>query len=333
MIQEIRQLALSEIETANTLSEIELLKVKYLGRRGKLTEILSKIKDLPPDKKVKIGKEANQLKAELEAIFEGKEKELNISAAAKKEWIDVSHPGKKLPRGHLHPRTIVLRKVEEIFQSIGFSVVEGPELETDFYNFEALNIPKDHPARDMQDTFYINEENVLRTHTSPVQVRYMQQRRPPLRIIVPGRAFRREATDASHDFQFHQIEGLMVDKDISVANLKYVILDFFNRFFGRKVNIRLRPSFFPFTEPSFEIDMVCIVCGGKGCSVCSRTGWLEMAGAGMVHPFVFKSAGYRPGEWQGFAFGLGLERIVMMKYKITDIRLFSSGDLKFLKQF
>ncbi|TSC52955.1 MAG: hypothetical protein LiPW39_489 [Parcubacteria group bacterium LiPW_39] len=206
-------------------------------------------------------------------------------------------------------------------------------METDYYNFQALNFPKDHPARDMQDTFKINEDFLLRAHTSPMQVRYMEKNNPPLRIIVPGRVFRRDATDASHDCQFYQVEGLMVDKHISAANFKAIIEEFFKRFYSQDVKIRLRPSFFPFTEPSFEVDMSCSVCGGKGCKVCGHSGWLEMAGAGMVHPFVFKSAGYGPYEWQGFAFGFGLDRLVMMKYKINDIRLLNFGHLRFLKQF
>ncbi|MBI4709478.1 MAG: phenylalanine--tRNA ligase subunit alpha [Candidatus Portnoybacteria bacterium] len=333
MLKQLKEAVLKEIEAAKNINSLEDLRIRYFGRKGKITEVLRKLKDLSQEERINIGASANQLKQELELILEQKKKDLGASFEAAREWIDISAPGHKLPRGHLHPRTQVLRKIEEIFQSLGFSVVWGPELETDFYNFEALNVPKDHPARDMQDTFYVDEQMLLRTQTSPMQVRYMEKHEPPLRIIVPGKVFRRDATDASHDCQFYQIEGLMVDKEISVANFKAVIQEFFKRFYGQDTKIRLRPSFFPFTEPSFEVDMVCAVCGGHGCRVCGQTGWLEMMGAGMVHPFVFKSAGYISGQWQGFAFGMGLDRLVMMKYRINDIRLLNSGDLRFLKQF
>jgi phenylalanyl-tRNA synthetase alpha chain len=332
-IKEIRDSALREILGAKNIEELESFRIKYFGRKGKVSEVLSQLKNLAGEERISLGKSANELKKEIEAIIEKKKKELTQSFEAMKEWIDVSAPGHKLAKGHLHPRTLVLRRVEEIFQSLGFSVVEGPELETDYYNFEALNVPKDHPARDMQATLYVSEETLLRTQTSPMQVRYMEKNNPPLRIIVPGKVFRRDATDATHDSQFFQVEGLMVDKEISVANFKAVMGEFFKRFYGKEVKIRLRPSYFPFTEPSFEVDMSCAVCGGKSCRVCGQSGWLEMAGAGMVHQNVFKFAGYVPGEWQGFAFGIGLDRMAMMKYKISDIRLLNSGDLRFLKQF
>jgi len=228
----------------------------------------------------------------------------------------------------------VRRKVEEIFQSMGFSLVEGPEIENEWYNFDALNIPKDHPARDLWDTFWLKEDKLLlRTHTTPVDVRYLEKNNPPLRIIIPGRIFRHEATDASHEINFYQIDGLMIDKDISIADFKGIIKKFFILFFNKEISIRLRPSFFPFTEPSFEVDVLCVNCKGKGCSVCSQTGWVEMMGAGMIHPNVLKNAKLNPKFWQGFAFGMGLDRLTMMKFKITDIRLFYSGDLRFLKQF
>ncbi|MFH0852039.1 MAG: phenylalanine--tRNA ligase subunit alpha [bacterium] len=332
-LKELRDAALKEVLGVKNLEELEKLEIKYLGRKGELTEILRGLKDMAEAERQKVGKFANQLKHELDGMIEKKRKELGKSLEAAKEWIDITAPGKKLPAGHLHPRTQVMRQVEEIFQSLGFSVIDSREMETDYYNFQALNFPKDHPARDMQDTFEIGDEMLLRAHTSPMQVRYMEKHNPPLRIIVPGRVFRRDATDASHDWQFYQVEGLMVDKHISVANFKAVMLEFFKRLYGQEVKIRLRPSYFPFTEPSFEVDMSCAVCGGKGCRVCGQTGWLEMAGAGMVHPFVFRSAGYSPYEWQGFAFGLGLDRLVMMKYKINDIRLLNFGDMRFLKQF
>ncbi|HHE67595.1 MAG TPA: phenylalanine--tRNA ligase subunit alpha [Candidatus Parcubacteria bacterium] len=250
-----------------------------------------------------------------------------------KDFFDISVPGKKPFLGHLHPLTQVRRKIEEIFQTMGFSVAEGPEVESEWYNFDALNIPKDHPARDLWDTFYLKNGLLLRTHTSPVQIRYMEKRQPPIKIIAPGRVFRHEATDASHEINFYQVEGLMVDKEVSAANFKAITEEFLNRFFEKEVKVRMRPSYFPFTEPSFEVDIGCINCFGKGCSVCQQTGWLEVIGAGMVHPYVLKNAGLNPRRWQGFAFGAGLERLAMLKYKISDIRLFYSGNLRFLGQF
>lgn len=256
-----------------------------------------------------------------------------LKIETKGDKIDVTVPGEKVAVGHLHPLTSVKRKIEEIFQAMGFGIVDGPEIETEWYNFDALNIPKDHPARDLWDTFYLKNGGLLRTHTSPVQIRYMEKHNPPFRIIVPGRIFRHEATDASHEINFYQVEGLMVGKEVSASNFKAIVQEFLSRFFGKRVTIRLRPSFFPFTEPSFEVDMKCLVCQGKGCSVCSCSGWLELIGAGMVHPNVLKAGGINPKNWQGFAFGLGMDRLAMMKYKIDDIRLFYSGDLRFLQQF
>jgi len=256
-----------------------------------------------------------------------------LKIQTKGDKIDVTVPGERHEVGHLHPLTLVKRKIEETFQAMGFSVIEGPEVENEWYNFDALNIPKDHPARDLWDTFYLKNGLLLRTHTSPVQIRYMEKNNPPFRIIVPGRIFRHEATDASHETNFYQIEGLMVGKDISAANFKAIIQEFLSRFFGKPVKTRLRPSFFPFTEPSFEVDISCLICKGKGCSACSRTGWIELIGAGMVHPNVLKAAGINSKNWPGFAFGMGMDRLAMMKYKIDDIRLFYSGDLRFLQQF
>ncbi len=325
-----------EINSAHDLKELDEVFKKYLGKRGELTHILRSLKNLPPAQRKKQGKEANDIKNHLRVQFDKKVREVQERIkreAEEKEWIDVTAPGKKISVGHLHPLTLVRRKVEEIFQAMGFTVVEGPEMETEWYNFDALNIPKDHPARDLWDTFYLKNGKLLRTHTSPVQIRYMEKNNPPLRIIVPGRIFRHEATDASHEINFYQVEGLMVGKDVSASNFKAIIQEFFYRFFGKPVEIRMRPSFFPFTEPSFEVDMTCLNCGGKGCSACSRTGWMEMMGAGMVHPNVLKNSGLNPKNWQGFAFGMGLDRLAMMKYKINDIRLFYSSDLRFLQQF
>jgi len=336
--------AKKEIQEAQDLKELNDVFNKYLGRRGELTQILGSLEKLPKEKRMKIGKSANELKNLLKIKFNQKAEEIKEKIkrkAEEKEWIDITAPGKKPILGHLHPLTLVKRKAEEIFQSMGFTVVEGPEIETEWYNFDALNIPKDHPARDVLSlgkTLYLKEEGLMRSHTSSVQVRYMEKNQPPLRIIVPGRVFRHEATDASHEINFYHIEGLMVGKDVSAANFKVIIEEFFKMFFEKEVKIRMRPSYFPFVEPGFEIDITCLTCGGKGCSACSQTGWMEIIGAGMVHPNVFKNAGWVVGGWrakfwQGFAFGMGLDRLAMMKYKINDIRLFYSGDLRFLNQF
>ena len=335
-LKTLRNQAKKEIEKAKDLKELNEIFKKYLGKRGQLTQILRSLEKLPKTKKVKIGQEANQLKDFLKIQFDQKAREIKeriAKSAAEKEWIDITAPGKKPVIGSLHPLTLVKRKAEDIFQAMGFTVVEGPEMENEWYNFDALNIPKDHPARDLWDTFFLKNGFLLRTHTSPVQVRYMEKNNPPLRIIVPGNVYRHEATDVSHEFQVFQIEGLMVDKEISVANLKAIVGEFFRRFFEKDVQFRLRPDFFPFVEPGFDISITCLICGGKGCPVCKKTGWLEMAGAGMVHPNVFKNSKLIPKDWQGWAFGFGLERLAMLKYKINDIRLFRSGDLRFLQQF
>ncbi|MDI6591837.1 MAG: phenylalanine--tRNA ligase subunit alpha [Patescibacteria group bacterium] len=332
----IKNRAQKEIEKTSDLKELNDIFKKYLGKRGELTQILRSLEKLPKQKRIKIGKEANQVKNLLRIKFDQKALELKEKVkrqAEEKEWIDITAPGKKPIIGHLHPLTLVKRKVEEIFQGMGFTVVEGPEIETGWYNFDALNIPKEHPARDIWDTFYLKNNLLLRTHTTPVDVRYMEKNNPPLRIITVGRVFRHEATDASHEVNFYQLDGLMVGKDISVANFKAIIQEFFQRFFEKPIEIRMRPSYFPFTEPSFEVDMTCLNCNGKGCSACQRTGWMEMLGAGMVHPNVFKNSGLNPKNWQGWAFGMGMDRLAMMNYKINDIRLFYSGDLRFLNQF
>jgi len=325
-----------EINSACDLQSLNEVSNKYSGKKGKLTLVLKSLASLPKAKRAKVGAEVNDIKRFLNSLLDLKARELKErleKEAEEKEWIDISAPGNKPLAGHLHPLTQTRRKVNEIFQSMGFSVVEGPEMENEWYNFDALNIPKDHPARDLWDTFYLENGLLLRTHTSPNQVRYMEKNQPPLRIIVPGVVYRHEATDASHESNFYQLEGLMVDKTVSVANFKAIIGEFFQRFFGKNVNIRLIPSYFPFVEPGFQVDMSCLNCGGKGCPSCSYSGWLEMMGAGMVHPKVLKSAGLVPKGLQGFAFGMGLDRLMMMKYKVNDIRLSYSGDLRFLKQF
>lgn len=328
-----------EFQKARHLKELDEVFNRYLGKKGKLTLVLKFLEKLPKVKRAEIGREANKLKDFLKMKFDQRAEEIKEKIRKEmeaKEWIDITAPGKKPILGHLHPLTQARRKVEEIFQAMGFSVVEGPEIENEWYNFDVLNIPPDHPARDLWDTFWLKEGKkrlLLRTHTSPVQVRYMEKNNPPLRIIVPGRVFRHEATDASHEINFYHIEGLMVGKDVSAANFKAIIEEFFKRFFEKPVEIRIRPSYFPFVEPGFEVDTTCLNCGGKGCTLCQKTGWMEMMGAGMVHPAVFKNSGLNPKDWQGFAFGIGMDRLAMMKYKINDIRLFYSGDLRFLEQF
>lgn len=336
----IKKQAEKDIWKSRDLKELNDVLKEYLGKKGKITGVLRSLKNLPKKSRAKIGKEANELKVFFEGQFDKKSKELKDGlhkVVREKEWIDVTVPGKKIPLGHLHPLTLARREVENIFQSMGFSVADGPEVETEWYNFDALNIPKDHPARDQWDTFWVKTKNdsklLLRTHTSPVQIRFMEKNKPPIRIIIPGNVFRHEATDASHEFQLFQIEGLMVDKEISAANFKAIIGEFFKKYFKKDVKIRLRPDFFPFTEPSFDVSISCLVCGGIGCPVCKNGGWVELAGAGMVHPNVLKNSGLKEEGWQGWAFGFGLERLTMMKHKINDIRLFRSGDLRFLNQF
>jgi phenylalanyl-tRNA synthetase alpha chain len=335
-LKSLKNKAENEIKTARDLKELNEIFKKYLGKKGQLTQVLRSLEKLPEVKRVRIGQEANRLKNSLKIKFDQKAQNLKEKArkeAEEKEWVDITAPGKKPVLGHLHPLTQVKRKTEEIFQAMGFSVVVGPEIETEWYNFDALNIPKEHPARDLWDTFYLKNGFLLRTHTTPVDVRNMEKNQPPVRIIIPGRIFRHEATDASHETNFYQVDGLMVGKDISVANFKATIQEFFRRFFEKPVEIRMRPGYFPFTEPSFEVDMTCLNCNGRGCPACSQSGWMEMIGAGMLHPAVFKNSGLNPRNWQGWAFGMGLDRLAMMKYRINDIRLFYSGDLRFLNQF
>lgn len=349
-LKRIEKTAKEWIQKVDSEKELEAIRVEYLGReRGALTAILRSLKDLPTSDRITIGGVANRLRGEIEELIEDRHIALRRKGSESRlseERLDVTRPGASWPRGHLHPLTHVLKRAEDIFLRMGFTVAEGPEIETEHYNFDALNIPADHPARDMWDTFWLKPEKfksqntnskterlLLRTHTSPVQIRYMETHEPPVRIISPGIVYRYEATDASHDIEFWQIEGLLVDENISVGHLKGVLERFFSELFGGKIETRLRPSYFPFVEPGFEIDISCTQCRGKGCSVCSQTGWLEMLGAGMVHPQVLKNVGYNPKKVQGFAFGMGLDRLVMMKYKIPDIRLMRSGDLRFLNQF
>ena len=333
-LQQAAGLALEEITAARSKELLEQARVKFLGRKGLITLALRSLGSLPAEIRPQFGQEANRLKKLLEAHLEAglerlKKAALQLEAAA---GLDVTLPGRRLDLGRLHPITLITREICDIFVRMGFQVVEGPEIETDYYNFEALNIPKDHPARDMQDTFYISDNIVLRTHTSPLQVRVMEQQQPPVRIIAPGKTFRRDS-DLTHTPMFHQVEGLLVDKDISFADLKGVLTAFVHAMFGPEVSLRFRPSFFPFTEPSAEVDIQCVICRGAGCRVCSQTGWLEILGSGMVDPEVFGFVNYDPEVYTGFAFGMGIERIAMLKYGIDDLRLFFDNDLRFLKQF
>ena len=324
--------SLSQVSTEKELSEI---RVRVLGRKGSLTQLLKRLGTLPETERREIGKRANQVKEDLEKRIEEtllQIQERERREALRREKIDVTLPGRRIPVGKRHPLTQTLDEIIDIFSRLGFEVVEGPEVELDYYNFEALNIPQGHPAREMQATFFISDDVVLRTHTSPVQVRTMEKKRPPVRVICPGAVYRCDS-DPTHSPMFHQVEGLLVDRGITFADLKGVLTVFVHQMFSKETRLRFRPSFFPFTEPSAEIDIECFICGGKGCGVCSHTGWLEILGSGMVDPAVYKFVNYDPEEVTGFAFGMGIERIAMLKFGINDIRLFFTNDLRFLKQF
>ncbi len=313
--------------------ELRQLRTDFLGKKGLVTQVMKDMRELSSEQKREVGRHVNELKNWIEnEIKEKTEKLKGSSTEGTDRTLDITLPGRKEARGSLHPITHVMDELIAIFMSLGFQVAEGPEVESDYYNFEALNIPKDHPARDMQDTFYIGGEKVLRTHTSPVQIHVMEKQQPPLRIIAPGKVYRCDS-DISHTPMFHQIEGLMVDENVTFSDLKGVMNIFVHQIFGEKTKVRFRPSFFPFTCPSAEVDIQCVMCSGKGCRVCSQTGWLEILGAGMVDPAVFGTVDYDPEKWTGFAFGMGIERIAMLKYGINDIRLFFENDLRFLQQF
>jgi phenylalanyl-tRNA synthetase alpha chain len=324
--------SLSQSKMENEVSDV---RVGVLGRKGSLTQLLKSLGALPEAERKELGKRANQVKAALEAEIEKaliRVRETERKGSLRKERIDITLPGRPTPLGKRHPITQILDEVVEIFSRLGFDVVEGPEVELDYYNFEALNIPRGHPAREMQATFFISDEVVLRTHTSPVQIRTMEKQKPPVRVICPGAVYRCDS-DPTHSPMFHQVEGLLVDRGVTFADLKGVLTVFIHQMFGERINLRFRPSFFPFTEPSAEVDIQCVICGGKGCGVCSNTGWLEILGSGMVDPAVYRFVHYDPEEVTGFAFGMGLERIAMLKFGINDIRLFFTNDLRFLKQF
>ena len=325
----------SRIRSASAPEPLKQLRIDFLGKKGCVQALMKELRQATPEEKRQRGKLINNFKQYVENQLKDKEEELGKSPKrrpSKSETFDTTLPGRREISGTLHPITQVMEEIKSIFLGLGFQVEEGPEIETDYYNFEALNIPKDHPARDMQDTFYVEGEAVLRTHTSPVQIHVMEDREPPLRIIAPGKVYRCDS-DVSHTPMFHQIEGLMVDENVSFSTLKGIMSIFLQEVFGEDTKVRFRPSFFPFTCPSAEVDIQCVICGGKGCRVCSQTGWVEILGAGMVDPAVFKFVNYDSEKWTGFAFGLGIERIAMLKYGINDIRLFFENDLRFLKQF
>ncbi len=334
-LQQLQEEALSALQQAEDLKSLQDVRVQVLGKKGSLTEIMKGMRDLTAEERPTIGSLVNILKTLFEDSFVARQSELqqqDIAAKLANEKIDVTLPGRRTRSGSLHPVTLVTDEVIEIFSRLGFAVAEGPEIEQDFYNFEALNIPKDHPARDMQDTFYISDDRVLRTHTSPVQIRTMLKHKPPIRIIAPGTVYRRDS-DITHSPMFHQVEGFLVDDRVTFGDLKGILTHFLNEFFGEGHGVRFRPSFFPFTEPSAEVDIECVICGGDGCRVCGKTGWLEILGCGMIDPEVFNSVNYDSEKYSGFAFGMGLERMAMLKYGVNDLRLFFENDLRFLKQF
>ncbi|MDO5349890.1 MAG: phenylalanine--tRNA ligase subunit alpha [Lachnospiraceae bacterium] len=335
-LERIKAEALAKIEASDALEKLNDIRVAYLGKKGELTSVLKSMKEVAPEDRPKVGQMVNDARALIEEKLEATKKELARKAREeqmKKEVIDVTLPAKKSNVGHSHPNTIALEEVERIFVGMGYEVVEGPEVEYDLYNFEKLNIPANHPAKDEQDTFYINKDIVLRTQTSPVQARVMEKGKLPIRMIAPGRVFRSDEVDATHSPSFHQIEGLVVDKNITFADLKGTLAEFAKELFGEDTKVKFRPHHFPFTEPSAEVDVTCFKCGGKGCRFCKGSGWIEILGCGMVHPHVFEMCGIDPEEYTGFAFGVGLERIALLKYEIDDMRLLYENDERFLKQF
>ncbi len=336
VISELRVNTLAALEGAGTLDALEAIRVEALGRKGKLAEVSKTFGKLTPDERKSLGVLLNAVKQELESSLDARKTALEsvaLDARLAAEWFDLTTPAPGIRPGHLHPVTQVQREIEDLFVSLGFAIMDGPEVEQEYYNFDALNIPPDHPARDMQDTFWLKDGRLLRTHTSPVQIRALEKLGAPLKMIAPGRVFRNEEVDPSHEHTFYQLEGMMVDRDVSVAHLIYFMKTLLSAIFKREVTVRLRPGFFPFVEPGFELDIQCLICAGKGCPVCKQSGWVELLPCGLVHPAVLRSGGLDPEEWNGFAFGLGLTRLAMMRYAIDDIRLFASGDLRFLEQF
>ena len=335
-LEKIKSEALAKIDASDALEKLNEIRVAYLGKKGELTTVLKSMKDVAPEERPKVGQMVNEVRALIEERLEETKTALASKAREeqmKREVIDVTLPAKKANTGHKHPNTIALEEVERIFVGMGYEVVEGPEVEYDLYNFEKLNIPKGHPARDEQDTFYINDSILLRSQTSPVQARVMEKQKPPIRMIAPGRVFRSDEVDATHSPSFHQIEGLVIDKHITFADLKGTLAEFARELFGEDTKVKFRPHHFPFTEPSAEVDVSCFKCGGKGCRFCKGSGWIEILGCGMVHPHVLEMCGIDPEEYTGFAFGVGLERIALLKYEIDDMRLLYENDIRVLKQF
>lgn len=335
-LEQIKKNALAQIESSDTLDKLNDVRVNILGKKGELTAVLKSMKDVAPEDRPKVGQMVNEVRAEIESVLESAIKKMEAAAREaqmKAEVIDVTLPAKKNNVGHKHPNTLALKEVERIFIGMGYEVVEGPEIDRDYYVFEALNIPADHPAKDEQDTFYINGDILLRTQTSSVQVHEMEKGKLPIRMIAPGRVFRSDEVDATHSPSFHQIEGLVIDKNITFADLKGTLAEFARELFGEDTKVKFRPHHFPFTEPSAEVDVSCFKCGGKGCRFCKGSGWIEILGCGMVHPHVLEMSGIDPEEYTGFAFGVGLERIALLKYEIDDMRLLYENDARFLKQF
>jgi phenylalanyl-tRNA synthetase alpha chain len=336
LLEELRRSTLAAFASASSLEELEKARVEALGRKGALAQISKEFGRIAADERARLGKLLNSVKQDLESEYERKKQRFEQAELAERlagEWIDVTLPAPGTRPGSLHPVTQLQNEIEDLFTSLGFAVLYGPEVESEQHNFDALNIPATHPARDMQDTFWLSNGNLLRTHTSPVQVRGMRAFKPPLRMIAPGRVFRNEEVDASHEHTFYQVEGMMVDRDVSVANLIYFMKTLLSGIFGREVTVRLRPGYFPFVEPGFELDILCLICDGAGCPVCKHSGWVELCPCGLVHPKVLRMSDIDPEEWGGFAFGLGLTRLAMMRYGIDDIRLLQGGDLRFLTQF
>jgi phenylalanyl-tRNA synthetase alpha chain len=335
-IQDLESRSLARINTATSEEELEAVRVDSLGRKGPLAQLGKEMGKLAPEDRARIGKLLNSARQNLEQALEARKQafaEAALRTRLDAEWLDLTLPAPGPRRGHLHPITRIQRELEELFASLGFAVLDGPEVEDEYHNFDALNIPPDHPARDMQDTFWLDGGHLLRTHTSPVQVRGMERLGPPLRMIAPGRVFRNESVDASHEHTFYQLEGMMIDRDVSVANLLYFMKTLLTAIFHREVTVRLRPGYFPFVEPGFELDIQCLICGGPGCPVCKQSGWVELLPCGLVNPNVLRMSGIDPEVWGGFAFGLGLTRLAMMRYAIDDIRHLQGGDLRFLEQF
>jgi phenylalanyl-tRNA synthetase alpha chain len=335
-LEELRRATLAAFASASSFEELEEARVQALGRKGTLAQSSKELSKLPPEERARLGKLLNSVKQDLETAYSDKKERFEKAELAErlaKEWIDVTLPAPGIRPGSLHPVTQLQNEIEDLFTSLGFAVLEGPEVEAEEHNFDALNIPPTHPARDMQDTFWLSDGHLLRTHTSPVQVRGMRKFGPPLRMIAPGRAFRNEEVDASHEHTFYQLEGMMIDREVSVANLVYFMKTLLTSVFRREVAVRLRPGYFPFVEPGFELDIRCLICGGEGCAVCKHSGWVELLPCGLVHPNVLRMSNIDPEEWSAFAFGLGLTRLAMMRYGIDDVRQLQSGDLRFLTQF